>query len=164
MKTFKNHKWEVFTLGLLVLFTVLGINQERYREWERIQAQIKIPAEETLQAFKEAGLHLENIEEEAPRNISKARYGEPRSVFRFELMEGKFYVSVFEYRDWKDANLTIDFQIDFRRSNEIPYKGGLFSHGAVAIFIDPPDENLEAQLKKILMDRYNLTKQAAQSR
>lgn len=145
---------------MLVLFTVFGINQERYREWERLQAQIKISAQETLQVFKEAGLPVENI---ITIEVSKPLYGVPRSALSATLkLEKSFSVDALEYQDWRAARHTVEYQTDFCECNGIPYKGGLFSHGAVVIFINPPEENLEAQLKKILMDRYNLTKQTAQ--
>jgi hypothetical protein len=148
----------------MVLFTVLGINQARYREWEQLQSEIKISAEEAIQAFEEAGLHIENLEDTTTDvRDARYRYGDPLSAFHLHIVKEKlYYVLIVEYRDWKDANHLIEY-INSYLGSDTP-RTGLFSHGAVAILCDSPDENIEAQLKKILMDCHNLTKQEAQSR
>ena len=121
MKTFKKYFWIGLVLCAMILFIVWGIYQERYREWEQLQAEIKISAEEALQAFEEAGLHFENVED-TTINISKARYryGDPHSAFHLSLVQEKLYsVLVVEYPDWKAANHTIEYLKSFLKSNSL---------------------------------------------
>jgi hypothetical protein len=164
MKTFKKYLWLVFALFAMTLVIVLGINQQRNIEWELLQTKINISGKEVIQIFDEAGIHLENIKN-ITSSVEKGLYGKPISAFVSALKQEKMYnVDILEYQDWRTANQTYEFQKGYLESNSIDYKGGMFSHGAVLIFINPPNEDLEAQLKKILMDRYNLTKQNGQTK
>jgi hypothetical protein len=152
MKTFKKYMWTALALCALIVFSILGINQVRYKEWEKLQPDIKISAEEAIHAIEKAGLQIENIED-TTIEVRKARYrfGDPLSAFEFNLVKEKIYsVLIVEYRDWRDAQHQIDY-INSYLGSDTP-QNGLFSHGTVAILCYPPDENIKTQLKRILME------------
>lgn len=164
MKSVKKNLWILPVLCAMLWLTIRGINQARYKEWEQLQSGINISAIEVIQTFKEGGIHLENIED-ITSPVSEGLYGEPSSAFHTTLKQEKIYsIDILEYQDWKTANHILEYQKEFLRMNSIEYKGGLFLHGTVLIFIDPPNESLEAQLEQILMDRYNLNKKETQTK
>jgi hypothetical protein len=164
MKSFKKYLWILPVLCAMIWLTIRGINQARHKEWEQLQSGINISAKEVIQTFEEGGIHLENIED-ITSNVAKELYGEPSSAFSMKLkQEKKYTIGILEYPDWRTANHILEYQKEFLRSNSSDYEGGLFLHGAVLIFIYPPDENLHAQFQQILMDRYNLTKEETQTK
>lgn len=164
MKSFKKYLWILPVLCAMLWLTIRGINQARYKEWEQLQSEINISAIEVIQTFEEGGIHLENIED-GTSHVAKELFGEPSSAFDTTLKQEKIYsIGILEYQDWKTANHILEYQKEFLRMNSIEYKGGLFLHGTVLIMINPPNENLQAQLEQILMDRYNLTKEETQTK
>lgn len=163
MKAVKRYFWIGLSFCVLVLLTILEINHERNREWERLQSSIEISAVEAIRVFEEAGLSIEDIKDETV-NVKGARYryGDPLSAYHLNLVSEKEYsILIVEYQDWREANHLIEYINSYLGSNTP--RSGLFSHGTVAILCDTPDKNMEAQLQKILMDRYNLIKQETQS-